>query len=338
MKVVLFTDNSLAIPLEPLCELLNAICRSITFSVGKASIRFDSPQISCPHSYDRLPRNLIREAAKFDLAVIFTAVQYDNNYFYEFELHRSVAIVSFNGWNLLTDLPITNGAIFFIAVVLNEVHHIGDTHYKVTGCVNDYRQDKTTVDICMRAAFLCRDCREHFKPTRSQEGIMQDVEALLDHVSEASRSHKDVLSVIKPPITAAGTFDIFLCHNSDDKPAIRRINGALKNAGIATWLDEEQLPPGVPWQPRLENQIERIRNAAVFVGKNGFGPWQKNEVRAFLSEFMDRGIPVIPVILKDAVEIPQLPVFLKQMTYIDLRKEYQKNLSRLIDAVGRNPS
>jgi hypothetical protein len=85
----------------------------------------------------------------------------------------------------------------------------------------------------------------------------------------------------------------------------------------------------------LENQIGRVRNAAVFVGTNDFGPWQNAEIRAFLSEFIDRGVPVIPVILNDAIKIPQLPLFLKQMTYIDLRKGYRKNLAPLIDAVRR---
>src|SRR5215216_647093 len=253
MKVVLFTDNSLAIPLESLCDLLNATCRSISFYVGKESVRFNSPEISCPGTYNKLSKKLVREAAKFDFAMIFTTVQYDNNYFYEFEFDRSVAIISFSDWNLLTNLPITNGAVFFVAVVLNHVYDIGNTHYEVTGCVNDFRQDKTMIDLCMRAAFLCHDCREAFKPTRGQKGVLQDIEALLDRVSQASRSHKDVLSTSKPPEPAADIFDVFLCHNSNDKPAIRQINNVLKDAGISTWFDEEQLPPGIPWQPQLEH-------------------------------------------------------------------------------------
>lgn len=296
-------------------------------------MRFDSPEISCPETYDKLPQKLVREAAAFDFAVIFTAVQYDNNFFYEFD--GSIAIVSFSAWNLLTDLPLTNGASFFTAVVLTHEFEIGDQHYEVTGCINDFRQDKTSVDVCMRAAFLCRDCRENFKPTRHQKGILEDIEALLDRVSQASRSHKDILAISKPSQTAEGIFDVFLCHNSNDKAAIRQINNALKAAGISTWLDEEQLPPGIPWEPELEKQISRVRNAAVFVGKNDFGPWQNAEVRAFLSEFIGRGTPVIPVILRDADKIPQLPLFLKQMTFIDLRKGYQKNLLRLIGTLQR---
>lgn len=333
MKIVLYTDNTLALPIEQLCQLLNTTCRSISFSVGAERVRIDSPEISCPDTYDGLPKSLLREAARFDLAVIFTNVEYDNNYFYEFD--RPIAIVSFSGWNLLTDLPVTNGAVFFTAVVLNHCHDIGDTHYETTGCINDFRQDKTTVDLCMRAAFLCRECRDKFEPKKNQKGILDDIDALLDCVSQASRSHRDVLSISRPTQLDEPVFDVFLCHNSGDKPAIYPINNALKAAGISTWLDDEQLAPGIPWQAELEKQIGQIKNAAVFVGKNGIGPWQSAEIRAFLSEFNDRGCPVIPVILRDAEKIPELPIFLKQMSWIDLRKNYQKNLLRLIGALRR---
>jgi len=45
---------------------------------------------------------------------------------------------------------------------------------------------------------------------------------------------------------AAGEFDVFLCHNWADKPAVRQIANALKVHGILPWLDEWELPPGQP--------------------------------------------------------------------------------------------
>jgi hypothetical protein len=128
-------------------------------------------------------------------------------------------------------------------------------------------------------------------------------------------------------------FDSFLCHNGADKPVVRRINTALQKAGITTWLDEEQLRPGLPWQPELERQIASIRSACVFVGSSGTGPWQDFEIRAFLGEFAKRGSPVIPVLLPDAPEAPELPLFLKQFTWIDLREDYPRNFSRLVGAL-----
>ena len=49
------------------------------------------------------------------------------------------------------------------------------------------------------------------------------------------------------------------------------------------------------------------------------GPWQDREMRGCLSEFVERGLPVIPVLLPNASIKPELPLFLKQFTWVDMR-------------------
>ena len=39
------------------------------------------------------------------------------------------------------------------------------------------------------------------------------------------------------------SFDCFLSHNSQDKPAVRALKLALEAQGLRCWLDEEQLQP-----------------------------------------------------------------------------------------------
>lgn len=329
MNIALYTDNTLPITLEPICKLLNSLFKEIKFVVGKERLRIDVPHISVPSIYDNLPKRLLEEAAKYDYVIMCTNVPYENNYY--FEGHSNFVLISFNGWNLYTDLPITNGFIYFITSILTDVLDIGDTHHQNIGCVNDYWWDKRGVDVGMRAAFICGKCRDKYTGDPQH---LQDIQNTLDLISTASRSGNDVLNIQPANVNSTeSTFDVFLCHNSEDKPAVREINTKLQSAGVATWLDEEQLPPGLPWQPELEKQIGTIRNACVFVGKNGRGPWQDIELRAFINEFANRGCPVIPVILPDATEVPDLPLFLRQMTWIDLRRNYHKNFSRLISAL-----
>ncbi len=57
------------------------------------------------------------------------------------------------------------------------------------------------------------------------------------------------------------------------------------------------------------------------MGKNGIGPWQRSELNAFLREFVARGCPVIPILLKDAPTKPDLPIFLKGIVWVDFRKQ-----------------
>ena len=125
-------------------------------------------------------------------------------------------------------------------------------------------------------------------------------------------------------------FDVFLCHNSEDKPFVKKIGKQLKKEGLHPWLDEWNLRPGLPWQDELGKQIQNIRSAAVFVGKNGMGPWQHEEQNAFIRQFVKRKCPVIPVILKDCEKEPELPPFLEGMTFVDFRKKKPDPIKRLI--------
>jgi Nucleotide modification associated domain 2/TIR domain len=115
-------------------------------------------------------------------------------------------------------------------------------------------------------------------------------------------------------------YDVFLCHNSQDKPSVRRLYRQLIKHGVSPWFDEEHIRPGTSWQRELENAIPTIRSAAVVVGPNGQGPWQSQEIDAFLREFVSRGCPVIPVLLKTAPAEPQLPIFLRGLSWVDFRQ------------------
>ena len=66
------------------------------------------------------------------------------------------------------------------------------------------------------------------------------------------------------------------------------------------------------------------------MGNSGFGPWQKREMRAFLSEFVERGIPVIPVLLENAPAKPKLPIFLKSFVWVDFRHAESNPMRQLI--------
>jgi hypothetical protein len=129
---------------------------------------------------------------------------------------------------------------------------------------------------------------------------------------------------------AAGHFDVFLCHNTSDKPAVKRIGRQLMERNILPWLDEWELQPGMAWQRVLEDQIGGIRAAAVFVGANGMGPWQRQELDSLLRQFVKRSCPVIPVLLPNAPTEPKLPLFLEGMTWVDFRVADPDPLDRFV--------
>ncbi len=151
----------------------------------------------------------------------------------------------------------------------------------------------------------------------------------MDHAADAQRERAAAQSTLQGKI-ATKDFDVFLCHHNVDKPAVKQIGEQLKERGILPWLDEWELRPGLPWQRALEEQIAQIKAAAVFIGKDGIGPWQRQELEAFLRESANRGCPVIPVLLSDAPKEPELPIFLRGMTWVDFRSQEPAPLKQLI--------
>lgn len=137
---------------------------------------------------------------------------------------------------------------------------------------------------------------------------------------------------------AAQKFDVFLCHNSEDKPAVIEIAKKLQSHGIKPWLDAWHLRPGLDLQDFMDAEIEQFMTVAVFVGSAGLGPWQKQEIKLFLRDFVEHGRLVIPVLLESARKEPGLPVFLKGNTWVDFRQQMPSPLSRLrFGITGINP-
>lgn len=137
---------------------------------------------------------------------------------------------------------------------------------------------------------------------------------------------------------ATSDFDVFLSYRRSDRNEVRLVGDLLEQEGILPWLDVAEVRPGQIWQKVLEDQIGRIKSAAVFVGAGGLGPWQEEEMYAFLQEFHRRGSPVIPVLLPTAPREPRLPVLLRNRDWVDLRRPRREALDSLIWAVtGQRP-
>ncbi|MGH8554215.1 MAG: TIR domain-containing protein [Gammaproteobacteria bacterium] len=118
-------------------------------------------------------------------------------------------------------------------------------------------------------------------------------------------------------------FDVFLSHNSKDKPAVETLARWLEDeARLKPWLDKWNLVPGEPWQEALEEALDRSRTCAVFIGPSALGPWHNEELRSALDQRVrERGFRVIPVLLPGA-NMPQrgeLPRFLSRLTWVDFR-------------------
>jgi hypothetical protein len=123
-------------------------------------------------------------------------------------------------------------------------------------------------------------------------------------------------------------YDVFLSHNSTDKPAVEALARRLVQAGVQPWLDTWNLIPGEPFQEAIEEALDRCATCTIFVGPSGTGPWQNEEMRAAIQRRVEerrageRPFRVIPVLLPGAErgERSRLPSFLVATTWVEFRR------------------
>src|ERR1041385_5646872 len=115
------------------------------------------------------------------------------------------------------------------------------------------------------------------------------------------------------------SFDTFLSHNSKNKPVVRELKQRLLKARLTVWFDEDELRPGIPWQELLEVGLRASKSVVVIVGADGLGPWEDEEMQGILRLAVKDRRPVIPVLLTGCTDAPDLPIFLGNRTWVDLR-------------------
>jgi hypothetical protein len=87
-----------------------------------------------------------------------------------------------------------------------------------------------------------------------------------EEITELQQRLGWVAKPLPPPVISGdldekhsrGEYDVFLCHNSNDKPAVLEIANVLLARGYLPWIDVRDLRPGFSWQRAIEAQIDRF--------------------------------------------------------------------------------
>ncbi|MDA0166738.1 toll/interleukin-1 receptor domain-containing protein [Solirubrobacter ginsenosidimutans] len=140
------------------------------------------------------------------------------------------------------------------------------------------------------------------------------------------------------PATAEPRVLVFLCHSSNDKPAIRRLRRRLSRDGLQTWLDEQELIPGEDWARAIRRAVRRADVVLVCLSKDSVtkAGYVQREIRDVLDvadEQPEDAIFVIPVRLEEC----DVPERLKRLHWVDLyrRGGYSRLLAALIEIPNR---
>ena len=112
---------------------------------------------------------------------------------------------------------------------------------------------------------------------------------------------------------------VFLCHASDDKPAVRELYQRLSAEDwIDPWLDEEKLLPGQDWDLEIEKAVEETDAVIVCLSTKGVSKegYVQKEIKIALNAalFMPEDmIFIVPLRLDEG----KTPRHLRNIQYID---------------------
>ena len=114
-------------------------------------------------------------------------------------------------------------------------------------------------------------------------------------------------------------YDAFLSYARSDRIQVETLATRLQQEGLRPFLDLWHLVPGDPWQEELEKALDNSATCVVFLGADGLGPWQNEEMRSALDDRVRaKTLRVIPVLLPKANgrQEKRLPRFLTRLTWV----------------------
>lgn len=137
--------------------------------------------------------------------------------------------------------------------------------------------------------------------------------------------------------TNSPKLSVFLCHASQDKPAVRELyQRLLAENWIEPWLDEEKLLPGQDWDLEIEKAVESSDVVVVFVSgrsvtKEGYVQKELRKVLDIALEKPEETIFIIPLRL----EACELPRRLRPLHYVDYfpAEQQERAYQRLLQSL-----
>src|SRR6185295_5856484 len=113
--------------------------------------------------------------------------------------------------------------------------------------------------------------------------------------------------------------DVFLCHSSGDKDAVRKLYKFLEQNGYKPWLDEEDILPGEDWSVKIPQAVSNSDVVLVClsresVNKDGYVQKEIKFALDVAEEKKENSIFLIPVKLEEC----KLPARLSRWQCVDL--------------------
>jgi TIR domain len=125
--------------------------------------------------------------------------------------------------------------------------------------------------------------------------------------------------------------DIFMSHSSRDKAAAVHLAMTLNFCAIDVWMDDWELEVGESLTDGIAKAMDEARFIAILITENyNKTVWTKTEYKKALArEQKEKRTVMLPLIVGEA----DIPEFLEDKIYIDLRQEFFSGIMKLVGMV-----
>ncbi|MEV6241028.1 toll/interleukin-1 receptor domain-containing protein [Lentzea sp. NPDC051838] len=132
-------------------------------------------------------------------------------------------------------------------------------------------------------------------------------------------------------MTELDSRSMFLSHNAEDKPFVRRLAMDLKAEGVKVWFDEAEIKAGESLLYKIQDGIEEIDYVVAVLSPTSIASsWVQTELEmAMVRQIDERQVRVVPILYRDCA----VPLFLRGKLYLDFRRDekYWQVFERLLD-------
>lgn len=130
--------------------------------------------------------------------------------------------------------------------------------------------------------------------------------------------------------------NVFISHNSADKPFVRRLAASLRSFGITSWIDEAELNFGDSLIQSISSAIQSIDVVLAVISSHSVSSaWVSKELSlAMTKEITLSQVVVIPIIIDKC----DIPFYLRDKLYADFTQaaNYDVQLERLVRAIDHH--
>jgi hypothetical protein len=125
--------------------------------------------------------------------------------------------------------------------------------------------------------------------------------------------------------------DIFVSHSSRDKAAALELARTLNFCAVDVWLDDWELEVGQSLTDEIAKAMDESRFIAILITENyNKTVWTKTEYKKALAREQREGRTVMLPLIVGQAEVPD---FLEDKIYIDLRQDFFSGITNLVGMV-----